>query len=64
MTPCLDKPCRSLSEVKLALVAEHYTLELAQLEAQTAGNDTVAAHHARRIAEIDGQLRAIEAAGG
>lgn len=55
-------PCRSLAAYKLALVAEHYTLLLAQLEAENSGCDTVAAHHARRIARIDARLREIDAA--
>jgi hypothetical protein len=62
MSPGLDRPCRSIDDYRIALRAERYTTMLAQMEAETAGSDRVAAHYARRIAEIDARLREIEGA--
>ena len=56
-------PTRSLAEYRHKLRGERIMLLLAQLEAETAGEDEIAAGCLRRIADIDVQLRAIDEAG-
>lgn len=59
---CLNTPPLSLAERRLKLRGERIMLLLAQLEAETAGEDDVAADCLRRIADVEGKLRAIDGA--
>jgi len=57
-------PRRSLAEVEHGLRGEQIMLLLRQLEAETAGDDDIAEDCLRQIGDIEGKLRAIDAARG
>lgn len=61
---CLNDPPKGLAEYRQKLRGERIMALLSQMEAETAGCDTVAEHHAREIARIDARLREIEGASG
>jgi hypothetical protein len=62
-SPYLQRPCRSLSELRQQLRGRRIMLLSAQMEFEAAGNKPAAAHCLRQIADIEAQLRGIDEAG-